>query len=215
MALFDVARRMLVPFGGVSVAALAIASAVVLSPSGAQPAAVARAQATGVFSVDNTHSSLLFRVKYFDSSHFFGRFNTVSGSYRLDAENLGESFLELTVDVASVDTGADRRDQHLRNADFFNAGEFPNATFKSTKVESIGENKFRVTGDFTLRGITKSITTDLEVVGSTTDPRSNAQRMGFLSEFKINRSDFEVNYGIPAMSDETTVIVSLTGLERS
>jgi polyisoprenoid-binding protein YceI len=199
----------------ISAAAIALGGVAILAPSPAQPTATARNIATGTFAIDNTHSSLLFRVRYFDSSYFFGRFNEVSGTYKLDATNPADSFIDLTVNVESVDSAAQGRDRHLRNADFFNVTQHPNATFKSTSVESLGNNKFRVTGDFTLRGITKPVTTELEVIGSTTDPRANATRMGFYTEFTINRSDFEVNYGIPAMSDETKIIVSLTGLERS
>lgn len=199
----------------ISAAAIALAGVALLAPSPAQPTATARNMASGSFAIDNTHSSLLFRVRYMDSSHFFGRFNEVSGTYKLDADNPGDSFIDLTVNVDKVDSANQGRDRHLRNADFFNVTQHPSATFKSTSVESLGNNKFRVTGDFTLRGVTKPLTTEVEVVGSTTDPRQNATRMGFYTEFTINRSEFEVNYGIPALSDETTIIVSLTGLEQS
>lgn len=203
-------------FSMASAAAIAFAALATLAPAPTQSTATASALASGVFNIDDSHSSLLFRTKYMDSSYFFGRFNEIKGSYKLDPNNLSESFIKLTVNVDKVDTGAQGRDRHLRSADFFNVAQFSEATFESTSITLDGDDKdeFIVTGNFTLRGVTKQITTEVEIVGSAPDQRAQTTRMGIYAEFEIDRTDFEVNYGVPALSDKTKIIVSLTGLEQ-
>lgn len=179
------------------------------------PARTAEAQQTAqqkAFEVDGVHSSVLFRVVYQNTSHFYGRFNKVSGTFNIDPASPANTQLDLKIDVASVDSGNDGRDDHLRNADFFNARQFPEATFKSTKAVRVDDTTVAVTGDLTIRGVTKEISVTIEDLGETEDRRAQKTRAGFVAEFDIERSDFGVSYGVGPMSDTTTMIVSLSGL---
>lgn len=164
------------------------------------------------FAVDGVHSSVLFRVVYQNTSHFYGRFNEVSGTFNIDPENPERTMLEIAIKVESVDSGNDGRDNHLRNPDFFNARQFPEATFKSTSAQRINAETVAVTGDLTIRGVTKEITFDVRDMGETMDRRANKTRAGFATEITINRSDFGISYGVGPLSDETTLIISLSGL---
>lgn len=164
------------------------------------------------FAVDGVHSSVLFRVVYQNTSHFYGRFNEVSGTFNIDPANPNNTHLDLKINVESVDSGNSGRDNHLRNADFFNARQFPEATFKSKSARRVNDTTVAVTGDLTIRGVTKEITVNIESMGETRDNRANKARSGFATEFTITRSDFGVSYGVGALSDETKMIISLSGL---
>ncbi len=164
------------------------------------------------FAVDGVHSSVLFRIVYQNTSHFYGRFNEVSGTFNIDPQNPQRTNLDLKINVESVDSGNDGRDNHLRNSDFFNAREFPEATFKSTSARRVDDTTVAVTGDLTIRGVTKQVTANIKSMGQTQDPRAQKTRTGFATELTIKRSDFGVSYGVGALSDETTLIISLSGL---
>ncbi len=208
-------RRLALTTGALSIAAAGLIAAL----PGATPAATAAAQAAsgvvpGTFTVDGGHSNVNFRVVYMSSSHFFGRFNSFSGTYLVDVDAPETSFINLTIDTASVDTNSEGRDNHLRNSDFFSARQFPQATFVSTSAEKVDDDTMRFTGDFTLRGVTNEITVDVDTTGEAMDPRRNKTRAGWIASFTFNRSDYNVSYGIPGLSDETELTVSITGLQN-
>lgn len=152
------------------------------------------------YSVDLVHSSLLFRIKHANVAYVWGRFNDFSGTFKVDPENPSASMLEMEVRTNSVDTGNEGRDDHLRNPDFFNVRQFPVATFKSTNFEKVGEDKFKVTGDLTMHGVTKEVTADLNWIG--TGSFRNTPKAGFEAKFEIKRSDFGIQtYIAPDGSD--------------
>ena len=109
------------------------------------------------YKVDPVHSSLIFSMKHFGVTDFYGRFKEISGTVTFDAADPSKSSVELTVPVESIDTQNEKRDQHLKSPDFFNAKQFPTITFKSTKVEGSGDN-YKISGDLTIHGVTKPIT---------------------------------------------------------
>lgn len=191
-------------------------AALLLAPTSAP--AIAQEQAEqlkeGAFKVDGAHSNVNFSVIYKNSSRFFGRFNKFDGSYLVDPANTDESYIDLIILTGSVDTNSEGRDRHLRQGDFFAARQFPEATFKSTSAERVDEDTVRFTGDFTIRGVTQEIEIDAEVIGSTTDPGSGTTRSGWITTFSFNRSEFNVAYGIPQLSDETELTVSMTGEQQ-
>ena len=117
--------------------------------------------ATGGFQVDPVHSALIFRVKYAGVSDFFGRFNEFSGSFDVDEKNLANTKFNLSVKTESVDSGNKKRDGHLLSPDFFSAKEHPAITFVSKSVKVMDGNKLAVTGDLTLRGVTKSVVAEV------------------------------------------------------
>jgi polyisoprenoid-binding protein YceI len=166
-----------------------------------------------VFDIDPVHSSILFRVKHLDVSYFYGRFNELSGSFMVDEEDPSKSFVKIEVPTASVDTNNENRDKHLKSQDFFSAKEFPTLRFKSTQVEKTGKTTYRVTGDLTYRGVTKSVTFDAGHTGTAEVSERFGLRSGFGAMLEIKRSDFGDKYGIEGnvLGDEVRLIISLEG----
>ncbi len=153
-------------------------------------AASAPAQAAmETFRIDPEHTNIGFKVRHFFSK-VPGRFNKFEGQIRLDRENLAKgSSVEITIDAASIDTNDEKRDQHLRSADFFDVANHPKLTFKSTKVRQVGENKLKVDGNLTIRGVTRPVTLDVDVLGF---GKGYGFRGGFEANTTINRKDFGV-----------------------
>ncbi len=173
--------------------------------------AVAVAAQGGSFTIDDTHSCALFRVQHFHAGQFWGRINGISGAFTLSPDAAKMNF-DVTIAVDSVDTSNAKLDGHLKSPDFFNAKEFPSMTFKSTGCAKNADDTFALTGDLTIRGVTKSVTATIEVTGWGFDMGRGA-RAGAEARFKIKRSDFGVNYGTDngALGDETSIIVGLEG----
>jgi polyisoprenoid-binding protein YceI len=195
--------------------AAGLATAAALSPaprSAAQPAA---AETPGAFQIDGVHSSVVFRIKHNNVSYFYGLFSDISGTFVLDPENPGNSAIDATVNADSVTSANEKRDGHLKSADFFNVAEFPTVTFKSNSVRKTGENTFEATGDLTLHGVTKPLTVTIEKVGEA-QGRRGGTLAGFETKFTVKRSDFGMTYGIDgnALSDEVNMIVSVEGVRR-
>lgn len=180
--------------------------------AGTQRAALAaQPSATTPYPVDPVHSSVLFRIKHNNVSFFYGRFNDVSGSFFIDQEDASKSTMSLTVKVDSVDTGIGGRNDHLKSQQFFNATEFPEMTFKSTAFSKTGESTYTVTGDLTMRGVTKPVTVTLEDTGRGAGGRGG-QVAGFEAITTIKRSDFGMNYMVDrGLGDDVRLIVSLQG----
>jgi polyisoprenoid-binding protein YceI len=177
----------------------------------AQPAASAPAAASAPFSVDNVHSTALFRVRHNNVSFFYGRFNTIKGTFTIDPAKPEASMFDIAIDLESVDSNNRNRDEHLRGNDFFAASEFPTATFKSTSVKSAGENVMEVTGNLTIRGTTKPVTVRIEHTGTGAGRRGGTVQ-GFEASFTIKRSDFGVSYQVgPGLSDEVNLILGIQG----
>lgn len=194
--------------------AAAAATAVIfgLAPSSAPATTpfVAPAAAATTFTVDPVHSSIVYRIEHNGVAPFYGRFNKVEGTFAIDAENAGAGQIDLTVDAASVDTGNQRRDNHLRSGDFFNAEQFPAITFKSTKIEPGEGGALKVTGDLTMHGVTKSITAEVHPAQRTNDRGTVG---GLATEFVIKRSEFDMTYGLEGggLGDEVTLLIGIEG----
>ncbi|MBC1936578.1 polyisoprenoid-binding protein [Listeria grandensis] len=146
------------------------------------------------WNVDPAHSSIEFQVKHMMVSKVKGVFKDFSADLSLDPEDLTTASLSFTVDVASIDTRQEARDGHLKSPDFFDVENHPSITFKSTKIEADGGNEYKVTGDLTIRTITKPITLNVEYEGTSKDPMSGNMVAGFEGTGKFNRKDFELNY---------------------
>jgi polyisoprenoid-binding protein YceI len=204
--------------------ASALAAAVVVTAGGSlltvagledpTPKALASAGAD-LYEVDGLHSSVVFRVGYMGVSNFYGRFNDVSGTYKLDFDNPSQSSIDITIDTASIDTANEGRDKHLRGPDFFSAKEFPTVTFTGTSYEAVDGDTIRVTGDMTVRGTTKEVTVDIDWVGDRPDPRGG-YRSGIDTMLTIDRSDFGVSYGVDVgvLGDKTDIMIGLTGMKQ-
>jgi polyisoprenoid-binding protein YceI len=169
--------------------------------------------ATDSYDIDPTHSHVVFKVLHFGVGENFGRFNEIGGSYSFDPESPAASKLEVEIKADSVDTGHEKRDQHLRSPDFFNAKQFPVIAFKSSKIEDKGDGLMHVTGKLSLHGVTKQVTIPVRFLGETDDPMGN-HRSGFAADFTIRRSDYGMNFMIPGVSDEITLMVGVEGIRQ-
>ncbi len=177
----------------------------------ATPVAPVTSTAAPTFNVDLAHSHVLFRTKHLGLSYAHGRFNTFSGKF-----TLGDSpSIEIEIDAASVDTQNEKRDSHLKNADFLNAGEFPTISFKSTKIEATGEAEYTGTGKLTLLGKEKDVSFTAIKVGEGDSPWDD-YRAGLYATFTIKRSDFGMNWGLESNSvgDEIMLEVSIEGIRE-
>src|SRR5579875_2254698 len=148
---------------------------------------------TGTYQLDPTHSRIGFVARHAMITKVRGSFDEFEGSGYFDAENPANSRLQLTIKAASIDTRNAQRDEHLRSNDFLAMDEYPEITFASTSVERLDDTHFRVTGDLTVRGVTKPVTVDFEFTGSAVDPFGNT-RIGFEGSTTINRKDWGVNW---------------------
>lgn len=143
------------------------------------------------WNLDTTHSAAEFAVKHLMISTVKGRFNTFTGTGETNADGTLKS-AELSIDVSSINTNVDARDNHLRSPDFFDAAKFPQITFRSTKIEQKGTD-ITITGDLTMRGVTKPVTLKGELTAAVTDPWGN-QRSALAVSSKINRKDWGLNW---------------------
>ena len=162
------------------------------------------------FNIDSVHSTAIFRVQHLGAGNFYGRFNELEGTIDWDAES-GPSF-DVTIKIESVDSGSEALDRHLKNADFFDAKQFPTMTFKSISAKKLGDN-WRVMGEMTMHGVTKAVEVDMEFVGRADFGRGD--RVGFETSFTVKRSDFGMNWGVEkgSLGDATKIIVSLEGIK--
>ena len=150
------------------------------------------ASATATWAIDPAHSEVGFAVKHMMISTVRGRFGAVTGTLSLDEANPAAARIEAAIDVASVDTGAAQRDEHLRSDDFFNAAAYPQITFRSTGVSGSGDD-WKLSGDLTIRDVTRPVVLDVDFLGRGPDAWGG-ERAGFTAKTKINRRDFGVNW---------------------
>jgi polyisoprenoid-binding protein YceI len=170
------------------------------------------AHAADTFKIDPVESSVVFSVMDLGVNNFYGRFNDISGTVVLDKADPSKSSFDLTIPVESVDTKNEKRDQHLKSPDFFNAKQFPVMTFKSKKVEGSGD-EFTVTGDFTLHGVTKPLTLEVKKIGEGKGMKGE-MRAGGEARFTIKRSDHGMDFMQGPLGDEINIIVSLQGIKQ-
>jgi polyisoprenoid-binding protein YceI len=164
------------------------------------------------FKIDPAHSSIIFSVNYLGLNNLYGRFNDISGTVVFDKADPSKGSVELSIPIQSVDTHHDKRDQDLKGPDFFNAKQFPVMTFKSNKVEGMGDG-YKVTGDFTLHGVTKPLTLEIEKISQGKGMKGEI-RAGGETHFTIKRSDHGMNFMQGAVGDEINIIVSLEGVRQ-
>lgn len=165
--------------------------------------------ATGVFAqttykVDKSHSKLGFAISHMMISEVEGQFNSFDATITTAKGDFSDATVELTADVNTVYTNSERRDGHLKSADFFDAAKYPTITFKSTSVTKSGDKTFKVVGDLTMHGVTKPVTIDLTLTG-TADGRDGKKMAGFKATGTINRVEFGVGTSGPGTGDEVTL----------
>ena len=143
--------------------------------------------------LDASHSSIGFSVKHLMIATVKGSFGKYEASFSGSEEDLGNATVGVKIDAASIDTGNDQRDGHLRSGDFFETEKFPEITFVGKRIVGDAFRDFKIVGDLTVRGVTKEITLDASFEGRAKDPWGNS-RLGYTAKGKINRSDFGLNW---------------------
>ncbi len=148
---------------------------------------------TSTWTIDPTHSTVEFAVKHLVVTTVKGRFRTFEGAAHIDEEHPADSHVEVKIDVASVDTNVEARDADLRSDNFFSAEQFPWMTFRSTSLDRLDEQRFRLAGDLTIRDVTMEVVLDGEYEGQVDDPWGN-RRAGFTATTQISRGDFGIRW---------------------
>jgi polyisoprenoid-binding protein YceI len=171
------------------------------------------------YGIDASHSSVGFKVKHMLVSNVRGSFNDFAGSFTFVDGMPEEWSVNAEIQMTSVDTGDEKRDDHLRNADFFDVEKFPVMTFKSTKIVPAGGDSYTMHGDLTMHGVTKPVALDLTFNGAITDPWGNA-RAGFEASGKINRQDFGITWsksmdgGGLVVGDDVHIMLEIEGVQK-
>jgi len=170
--------------------------------------------------IDTDHSNVGFKVRHMMISNVKGDFGTFKGSVDINDMDLTRSKVEVIIETASINTGVAKRDEHLRSAEFFDVARFPTMTFVSSKVEKSGPDKLKVTGNLTLRGVTKEVVLDVEgPTRSYKDPWGNVKR-GASATTKINRKDFGLTWnkviesGGVAVGEEVAIALEIELLKK-
>ncbi|MFE3177014.1 YceI family protein [Amycolatopsis sp. NPDC059090] len=178
------------------------------------------AHLTGTYTIDGSHSRIGFVARHAMVTKVRGSFNEFEGSFTLDGKNPANSSASITIQSKSVDTRNADRDGHLRNNDFLSCDEFPTISFTSTGITQTGEDTFDVTGDLTIKDVTKSVTVPFEFGGSAKDPFGN-DRVGFEGSTSINRSDYNVKFnaaletGGVLVSDKITLEFEISAIKNA
>ena len=165
------------------------------------------------FKIDPVHSAIIFKVGHFGVSNVYGRFDAFSGTFTLDQNDPSKDAVNVEIKTDSVDTNAPKRDTDIKGPDFLNAAQFSTATFKSTSVKKVDDKTYEVTGDFTLRGVTKPVTLNVQAIGSGPGPKGEF-RSGWEARATLKRSDFEVKALLPAVTDEVSLRIAVEGIKQ-
>jgi polyisoprenoid-binding protein YceI len=160
----------------------------------------------GTWTIDPVHSEVSFTVRHMMVSKVRGRFDKFEGSITTAPDPLASS-VTATVDLGSVNTGNDTRDNHIRSEDFFHVEKHPTMTFRSTGIRPAGDDDYLLDGDLTLRGVTRPVTFRLEVNGFSPDPYGGT-RAGFSATGEINRNEWDVSYNGPIPGASAGMILS-------
>lgn len=148
------------------------------------------------WTIDSAHANASFAVRHMMVSTVRGRLGTVDGTLTFDPDNPQASQVEVEIDAASIDTGIEDRDNHLRSPDFLDVEKYPTITFKSTNVEVTGDNKGKVTGDLTIRDVTRPVTLNVTFLGQSVNPMDGSQTVGFEAKTSIDREDWGLTWNV-------------------
>lgn len=162
----------------------------------------------GIYKVESYHTQVSFSLSHFGFSHFSGFFSGASGTLQIDPAKLAAAKLDVTLPIQSVTTTVAKLDEELKGNQWFDAAQFPTATFTSTKVTPTGKGRATITGNLTLHGVTHPVTLTAHFVGAGLNPMNKAYTMGFDASGTIRRSDFGVKTYVPLVGDEVQLTIA-------
>jgi len=165
------------------------------------------AHAADTYTLDPTHTNITWQVNHLGFSNPNGKFTNTQGTLVLDEAKPENSSVKVTITPGSSLSGVEKLDEHMKSDSFFDVVKFPTATFESTKVEVTGKDTAKVTGNLNLHGVTKPVVLDVKLNKIGEHPMTKAKTAGFSATTTIKRSDFGMNYGIPAVSDEVKLTI--------
>ena len=182
-------------------------------------ALAAPALAEPTWQIDPAHSSIQFGVRHLMISTVKGKFPKFTATVVGDEKDPAHARVEASIDAASIDTGEPKRDSHLKSADFFDVEKYPTITFKSTKVEAVGDRRFKLHGDLTMHGVTKPVVLDVEATPEVKGMQGET-RAGARATTKVNRKDFGINWsksmdgGGVVVGDDVDVTIEVEGVKK-
>lgn len=174
---------------------------------GQQGAEAAAKVTAGTYTVDTDHTQIAWGINHLGFNVYYGIFGGTTGTLTLDPAKLASASVSLTIPIEQVTTTSEKLNAHLKTADFFDTTKFPTATFKSTGVVVDGL-KAKITGDLTLKGITKPVVLDARFTGAGPNPMSKIETVGFEARATIKRSDYGITYALPVLGDEVSLHIT-------
>ncbi len=160
------------------------------------------------YTIDPTHTATVFTWNHFGFSTPSANFSDIQGTISVDNAKPANSAVNVTIPLSSLNTNVKALDEHLKNADFFDAEKYPNITFKSTKVQAVGNNKYKITGNLTVKNVTKPIVLDAVLNKQGVHPMTKAESIGFNATTSFDRSAFGVGAYVPNVGDKITVNIT-------
>ena len=160
------------------------------------------------YKIDPTHTATVFTWNHFGFSTPSANFSDIQGTINVDNAKPASSSVNVTIPLSSLNTNVTALDEHLKTADFFDAAKYPNITFKSTKVQPLGKNKYKITGDLTVKNVTKPVVLDATLNKQGVHPMTKAETVGFNATTSFNRSAFNVGGYVPNVGDKITVQIT-------
>ncbi|MCM8512054.1 polyisoprenoid-binding protein [Acinetobacter bereziniae] len=160
------------------------------------------------YKIDQTHTATVFTWNHFGFSTPSANFSDIQGTISVDNAKPADSSVNVTIPLASLNTNVKALDEHLKTPDFFDAEKYPNITFKSTKVQALGKNKYKITGNLTVKDVTKPVVLDAVLNKQGVHPMTKAQSIGFNATTSFNRSAFGVGAYVPNVGDKITVNIT-------
>ncbi|WP_111858378.1 YceI family protein [Acinetobacter sp. CFCC 10889] len=160
------------------------------------------------YKIDPTHTATVFNWNHFGFSTPSANFSDIQGTISVDNAKPANSSVNVTIPLASLNTNVKALDDHLKTADFFDAAKYPNITFKSTKVQALGNSKYKITGNLTVKDVTKPVVLDAVLNKQGEHPMTKAQSIGFNATTSFDRSAFGVGGYVPNVGDKITVNIT-------
>jgi polyisoprenoid-binding protein YceI len=151
----------------------------------------------GQWVIDPDHSVAAFAIRHMTIAYVRGQFNKISGTLHFDPADMGALKARAEIDVSSLWTGIKKRDEHLLSADFFDAGKYPKMTFETTKALALAPGRLRLSGDLSIRGVTRPVTLDVEYSGPVKAPMGEETSFGFTATTTLNPVDFGITWNVP------------------